>query len=1263
MALNSHFVFPTFCRYLSYNNITVVHRSEFTNGPEKVEYLDMSYSHVREIQSSPFSSLTEITELILSHNELTDQSMIVGLQGLINLRMVVLTENRLQKFPNFNCTAYPQLKVLFLTNNNISTVNKDDLLSMNQTQEVYLNRNPIVGFSQEDDDIFAHIPNLKVLDLDDTNLHHLPNLAHVPKLTTLLVNNARLASFPNNICCTCAQLQFLEAQGNFLRTLPMLDCKKMVDINFADNMIKHINQSFLHGMKHVRVLDLSDNMIEELNQDFFNTSVDMEYIRIGQNRITALPDLKVMQGIIVLNASYNRIRKIKADTFANQIDMDILLLNNNKITYIDPRAFSEHTDLKTLNLSRNRDLTEWVVPRHGFPHLAILSLEELWGLHQVPSVFDIPRIKEVHYTYGYHCCIWKDYVVKELDLRNIYVDEDEIDAQVITVATAEPIVLPTEVKDCEKIILHGQMYFNMTPIIQKVKGICVILGFKSPDTQPADIFGEYAVYITSKTGVNIVYEYTKKVTCTPVENPLAPCQNLMDPWLLRVAIWAVWVLTLLGNGTVLFVGIAAREKLESSEFLICNLAFADFCMGLYLVFLAIVDVRTFGSGTFFQSALDWQLGPGCKSAGFIAIFSNALSVYILVILTLERVYTIAFSLSQKEKKKKRVAIGLCVVGWMLAVAVASLPFFGVNSYNHVAVCLPYLTEDWNDKFYIGILLSGNLIGFIIILFSYIYIFSSACRNTPTTFMSQKRKDILIAASKIAVLILTAFLCWAPIAMIGYLALFGIKIVTAAQAKYFLVFVFPLNACVNPFIYAIFTWRFRQRFASIFHRSSDKITSFPPHHNLRLLHRTQSAFTPEFALSRVSSSGSQNPVEMMRIRQSRRSNSLVVQIIDKNMTTHSPSFTPPAGCNLGRRASLPAGFGSTLNHHNGGSKGVPDAPQCMLSSGLSYSSTTSSLMDLQEDNGMGIPISDSPVDMRSHPLTSSQESNLRRLSVVVEDENEGEAPSLLPGKACEEDIYDSCSSSSSEDYSDASNSLPFLGGEGGTDLDFILHSSANKMIELHLQPMKSTANATSKGWTCQEKKRKKTRRSSLEFQAADVILETASLQRKASSCSDIVSLSADTCHTCFAASGHGCSAATNENMSEPGPNAGPLDPSYPATVHCKTSTHHEEPDARISSSVTSISEASSPAKAENSNKLENNTHTNATSSNSTDIRPGLMFSSCSTSSSSQVNVINKSRWRSSQRSNTPSSPLNNIACDRDAELCRQVNGCLVLETDL
>lgn len=80
----------------------------------------------------------------------------------------------------------------------------------------------------------------------------------------------------------------------------------------------------------------------------------------------------------------------------------------------------------------------------------------------------------------------------------------------------------------------------------------------------------------------------------------------MGSYYLRVSVWFVVILTMVGNFAVIVVMLFSGGELTVTKFLMCNLSFADFCMGLYLLLIASMDLHSIG--TFFNFAFDWQYG-------------------------------------------------------------------------------------------------------------------------------------------------------------------------------------------------------------------------------------------------------------------------------------------------------------------------------------------------------------------------------------------------------------------------------------------------------------------------------------------------------------------------------------------------------------------------------------------------------------------------------------------------------------------------------
>lgn len=99
---------------------------------------------------------------------------------------------------------------------------------------------------------------------------------------------------------------------------------------------------------------------------------------------------------------------------------------------------------------------------------------------------------------------------------------------------------------------------------------------------------------------------TPHVHCTPSPDALNPCEDIMGYDWLRVSVWFVVITAMVGNLAVLVVLLSTMFEVTVPKFLMCHLAFADLCMGAYLLILASMDLHS--SGTYFNYAFDWQIG-------------------------------------------------------------------------------------------------------------------------------------------------------------------------------------------------------------------------------------------------------------------------------------------------------------------------------------------------------------------------------------------------------------------------------------------------------------------------------------------------------------------------------------------------------------------------------------------------------------------------------------------------------------------------------
>ncbi|XP_030630985.1 follicle-stimulating hormone receptor [Chanos chanos] len=295
-----------------------------------------------------------------------------------------------------------------------------------------------------------------------------------------------------------------------------------------------------------------------------------------------------------------------------------------------------------------------------------------------------------------------------------------------------------------------------------------------------------------------------EVSCYPKPDAFNPCEDIMGFTFLRVLIWLISVLAIVGNLAVLLVLLTSRYKLTVPRFLMCHLAFADLCMGVYLLLIAAVDIHT--QSRYYNYGIDWQTGPGCCVAGFFTVFSSELSVYTLTAITLERWHTITYAMQLERKLRLRHACAIMAGGWIFALLTASLPMLGISSYMKVSICLPMDVETALSQVYVVLLLLLNVAAFLAVCVCYFHIYLTV-RNPAFV---PANADMRIA-KRMAVLIFTDFLCMAPISFFAISAALKLPLITVSDSKVLLVLFYPINSCSNPFLYAFFTKTFKRDF--------------------------------------------------------------------------------------------------------------------------------------------------------------------------------------------------------------------------------------------------------------------------------------------------------------------------------------------------------------------------------------------------------------------------------------------------------------------
>ena len=757
--------------------------------------LVLSNNMISSISGEPF---TKQQKVWLDNNRLTSAAPMLN---LVRLKYLDISSNQLTTLPRID-TSNSRLQQLIAHHNQIVEIDEDDLDGMLSLITLDLSNNNITRISSN---AFNDCVSLYQLSLANNHVVQLPNLRGQSNLVELSISNNIIEALPEDLCETCPLLGVLSAEYNRIKSVPFLrECRRLNKVLLEKNVLTSLNVATFQGLSQLRTIDLSYNAINSLTNGLFQGLNNLRYLYLDHNIISHLPTgiFEDLVNLIRVDLNHNHIQSLPDNLFQRNIIISDIRLNNNKIVTISPTAFKNNSVyLQRLNLSSNM-FSEWIFPKGGFPSLLSLSIVNVEQLYEVPDP-DQCRclgIQQLEFTYPYHCCLWEErFHLEYLQSGNVTLPNENptfppmstairpMSTAIPPMSTAIPPFIPGDGSDLDKLLPILNWFAATYGLVYRILPGPTIIWEYSNNTQ---------LYTDATPSPPIVIpSHSLAPSCYPRANALTPCDNLLNPWPLRFAIWTAIVLVLLGNGTVLLVMFASKDFIKVPQFFILNLAFADFCLGIYLTFLASFDDKTYSKYIFYQSALKWQKGPGCMSAGFIAMFSSALSCCMLIAIILERVYTVYRS--PKPGMSISMAIIIAIFSWLISSTFAALPLVGVNSYSKVAWCLPFVTSDFKDKVYIGVLLAMIIAAFLIILASYVIILCPAlCFSTA---LGQCRSKTVKQLLNMAPIVIIDFLCRLPIVVIGYSAVFNQPLIDASQIKWLVALVYPFSAFTNPLL--------------------------------------------------------------------------------------------------------------------------------------------------------------------------------------------------------------------------------------------------------------------------------------------------------------------------------------------------------------------------------------------------------------------------------------------------------------------------------
>lgn len=552
----------------------------------------------------------------------------------------------------------------------------------------------------------------------------------------------------------------------------------MIVISQSNSVTRIQRQAFLslHSVSKIFVRNI--NSLQFIEEGAFTDLPKLDYLCITNTGLTHFPDFSTVsslaprltldmaeniwihtipansfQGIskeyVVLNLMRNGFKEIQAHAF-NGTNLDSLILKGNKVlTKIDDEAFAGASGPTILDVSFT-PLT--ALPRKGLRQVETLKATSAYALKTLPPLDGLSEVLGVaELTYPSHCCAFHTWRRKQKER-----------------------------------------------LIKNFTTLCDLL-----DIEPT------ADGLSGINNINIQYpdleldcSNSPYIKCTPTPDAFNPCEDLLGFPFLRCLSWIITVFAVAGNLAVMLILLVSQHKLTISRFLMWNLAFADLCMGLYLMLIAFMDIHS--RHEYYNHATDWQTGPGCGVAGFLTVFASELSVYTLTVISLERWHTITNAMHVDRRLKMHHVTAMMGAGWVFALLVALLPLVGVSSYGKVSICLPMDIDTPGSQAYVVAVLVLNVAAFAVVCYCYACIYVSVHNPEHST----RNGDTKIA-KRMAVLIFTDFVCMAPISFFAISAALKMPLITVSHSKILLILFYPINSLCNPFLYTIFTRAFRK----------------------------------------------------------------------------------------------------------------------------------------------------------------------------------------------------------------------------------------------------------------------------------------------------------------------------------------------------------------------------------------------------------------------------------------------------------------------
>ncbi|XP_041696080.1 podocan [Coregonus clupeaformis] len=352
--------------------------------PSALYRLHLKNNMLEKIPSGAFDSLTQLRELYLQNNLLSNE-------GMDNETFSQLTKLEYLDLSNNNLSVVPQglprgLILLHLEKNNIRTIPGDALIACRNLEYLLLHNN-----------------QLRSRSIHQAAFHGLK------KLHTLHMYNNQLERVPRGLPRRAKTLMLLHNGINEIGRNDLVMLYTLTELNLSYNRLTSpkLHREAFRKLRLLETLDLSGNALHSLP---LGLPRSLQVLRVKDNQLTSIPEgaLQGMSKLGEIHLSHNQLKlnsiyqgawmELSAlttlDLSSNQLShvpsdlpesLEYLYLQSNRISTVPATAFEGTPNIKGIFLRFNR-LSANSVKESSFKHLTNLRVLDIGHLsHSGPS--------------------------------------------------------------------------------------------------------------------------------------------------------------------------------------------------------------------------------------------------------------------------------------------------------------------------------------------------------------------------------------------------------------------------------------------------------------------------------------------------------------------------------------------------------------------------------------------------------------------------------------------------------------------------------------------------------------------------------------------------------------------------------------------------------------------------------------------------------------------------------------------------------------